>query len=107
MEPNPPLQLLSHSPHSATKLSPTYNANARAANPTAAAAGPKLAAMPVLDATGLPLPEPVAVEPALMVAVPLPIAIDAVPVDIAVAGSAAMAPYAEQSALGAVGQLDY
>ena len=102
------LHLYPH-PHPATQLTPNYNANARAAKPTAATAGPKLAAMPVLDATGLPLPEPVAVEPAVMVAVPVPDPIDPVAValpDIAVAGSAGMAPYAEQSALGAVGQLD-
>lgn len=83
-----------------------YNAKASAARPTTAAAGPKLAAIPVLLAVAaLPLMDPVAAEAEVPVADAVFDAALPETDDVTVAGSAAITPYAEQSGLGAVGQL--
>lgn len=87
---------MQHSPSTVIPWNPPYNANARAANPPTAAAGPKLAAIPILTAAlAVPLIEPVAVEPDVFVAEPVSDDMDPVAVafsDIAEAGSAALEP---------------
>jgi hypothetical protein len=70
-----------------------YNANAKAARPTTAAAGPYRAAVPVLVPTAaLLLMVPVALDPEVPVADPVIDAPLPEAVDMNVAGSAAMTP---------------